>query len=108
MANSYMTHFDRYKELHEQYTITTDVLGTIPYADRTRMDLMEQQAAKTRLMKNYDVVVEYAGTGYAHTKYRVLKNDPGLSMEDLAIIADSGNLCFGYRSDGPIICVYTD
>lgn len=59
-------------------------------------------------IEDYDVVVESVGVGYAHTKYRVLKNAPGLSTRDLAIICDEGNLCFGYRTEGGLICVHTD
>ena len=60
-------------------------------------------------MNEYDIVVECIGTGHAHKKYHAVKNGPGLSTEDLAVICDGGNLCFGYRTEGPnLICVYTD
>lgn len=85
------THYDRYKELKEQYKIKRGTYGLTPEA-----------------MNEYDVVVASVGIGYAHKKYRVVKNTPGLSTEDLAIICDEGNLCFGYRTEGSIICVYTD
>ena len=85
------THFDRYKELQEQYKIKQGTYG-LTEADK----------------ETYDVIVGCVGTGYGHKKYRVVKNGPGLSTEDLAIICDSGNLCFSYRTEGSIICVYTD
>lgn len=81
------TYFGRYKELVQQYKITKSVTADV---------------------ENYDVVIQNIGSGYAHTKYRVIKNKPELSTLDLAIICDDGNLCFGYRTDGSIICVYTD
>lgn len=57
---------------------------------------------------DFDVIIAYAGSGYAHTKYRVIKNKPGLSTRDLALLADSGNLCFGYRTENGLIIVHTD
>ena len=86
-----ITNYDRYKELKEQYRIKRGTYGLSPDA-----------------MDEYDVVVNCIGTGYGHKKYRVIKNGPGLSTQDLAIICDEGNLCFGYRTEGSIICVYTD
>lgn len=91
MTTGIRTHFDRYKELKETYKIRRSAHG-----------LTNDQ------FNEYDVVVECCGHGYAHTKYRVLRNAPGLSTLDLAVICDDGNLCFGYRSEGSIICVYTD
>lgn len=85
------TYYDRYKELQEHYRIKRSTYGLTPDT-----------------MNEYDIIVQCIGTGYAHKKYRVVKNGPGLSTEDLAIICDDGNLCFGYRTEGPIICVYTD
>lgn len=85
------THYDRYKELEEQYKIKHGTYGLTPDT-----------------INNYDVVIECIGTGYAHKKYRVISNKPQLSIEDLAIICDCGNLCFGYRTEGSIICVHTD
>ena len=105
---SYRMYHQRYKELQQQYKISRGILSSIPYEDRLRMTANEIKVAKERLIEKYDVVIERVGSGYAHTKYRVLKNAPGLTTLDLAVICDSGNLCFGYRSDGPIICVYTD
>ena len=54
------------------------------------------------------VSYSFVGYGYAHTKYKITRNDPGLSDEDLAIICDKGNLPFGFRREGNVICVYTD
>lgn len=80
-----MNYYDRYKELRELYSISWDPEDT-----------------------NADIIVQNIGTGYAHKKYRVLKNRPGLDSKDLAIICDRGNLCFGYRDEAGIICIYTD
>jgi len=52
--------------------------------------------------------VKCVSTGYAHKKYVVLENPEGLSRDDLALICDKGNLCFGYRNEGGLIVVHTD
>ena len=53
--------------------------------------------------------IEYMGAGYANTKYRVLSNPNGFSNDELALLADRGNLCFGYRMEGSdVVVVYTD
>ena len=87
-----VTYYDRYNELKEQYKIARSARGMT-----------------SEEFNKYDVVIECIGTGYANKKYRVLHNGPGLSTQDLAIICDCGNLCFGYRTEGAnIIRVYTD
>lgn len=94
---SYEVCYSRYKELREQYAVTH-----MPSSSELGDCTPEQ------FMGPWDVVVQRVGSGYAHVKYRVLKNTPNLSTRDLAVICDSGNLCFGYRTEGSIICVYTD
>ena len=81
------TNYDRYKRMLHTYTVSTH---------------------RVENMDDYDVVVECIGYGYAHKKYRVLKNAPSLNNEDLAIICDNGCLPFGYRCEGGVICVYID
>ena len=56
---------------------------------------------------DYDVIVDFSHNGYAHTVYHVIKNAPNLSYDELALICDSGNLCFGYDLRGGI-CIFTD
>lgn len=104
---SYKTYYDRYKELKAAYKIAYSTYDLLTSAER-ELPLGLQEAAIRNAMEAYDVVVVHAGSGYAHVKYRVLKNAPGLTMKDLAIICDRGNLCFGYRVEGGIICIHTD
>lgn len=101
---SYNTHYERFKELVETYKIRVGTYGLIP----DDVPPTERERSLISAIEEYDVVVEPAGVGYGHTKYRVLHNAPGLSAEDLAIICDRGNLCFGYRKEGGYIVVYTD
>lgn len=61
-----------------------------------------------KLLSEKTVIID-AGSGYAHKKYRIVGNVSNLSIKECAIIADGGNLCFGYRSeDCGVIAVYTD
>ncbi len=52
---------------------------------------------------------EWVGSGYAHAKYIVTEiTDVKLTTAQKALIADEGNLCFGYRTDGNYIIIHTD
>ena len=53
-------------------------------------------------------VIECVGSGYGHTEYRVKENRYNLDLEHLALIADKGNLCFGYRGNEKIVIIHTD
>lgn len=49
------------------------------------------------------------GDSYACSKYTVTETtDIKLTTVQKALIADGGNLCFGYRTEGDIIVIYTD
>lgn len=106
--NSIQTRHDRYNELKSIYKISRSTYHLIPQHLRATMSPEEKQAYADKASEEYDIIIECVGTGYGHKKYRVAKNAPGLSAEDLAIICDQGNLCFGYRTEGKIICVHTD
>lgn len=93
MVTTYETHYDRYKELTSTYKVLC--LPSFPGYSMEKL-------------KDYDVAIQFVGVGYAHQKYRVIKNEPNLPTKDLAILCDNGNLCFGYRVEGGCICVYTD
>lgn len=86
------THYDRYNELIATHKVK--IIGGSP-SDEITLD-------------DYDVVIKYVGQGYAHTKYQVIKNGPNLLVQDLAVLCDRGNLCFGYRTQGSTIIVHTD
>ena len=70
---------------------------------------------KTRLldctsedMEKYCCIIS-DGRGYANLRYRVLSNPYGFSNDELALVCDNGNLCFGYRMDGAdVVVVYYD
>lgn len=52
--------------------------------------------------------VELVGSGYGHKKYKIVSNPHCLSISELALICDNGNLCFGYRTQGDLIIIHTD
>lgn len=52
--------------------------------------------------------VKYVGSSYANRKYEVINNPDGLTDDELALICDGGNLCFGYRMEGGYIVIHTD
>lgn len=87
-----------YKELKEKYRIATS-------------ETYYNAETKTREPINaddYDVIVTCDGIGYAHKLYKVVKNEPNLSITELALICDSGNLCFGYDMRNGLIEIHTD
>lgn len=92
------TNIQIYKELREKYKIATS----------TRKYNIELKIFEDINQDEFDVIIECAGHGYAHTKYRVIKNAPKLSQKELALICDDGNLCFGYRTEGSLIVIHTD
>ena len=59
-------------------------------------------------IEKYDIAFEFNGFGYANKSFKILSNKAGLSSDELALIADDGNLCFGYKRTGDIIKIYID
>jgi len=57
--------------------------------------------------EDFDVVIGRK-PGYHHALYRIYKNAPELTMDELALICDGGNLCFGYMMDAGHIRVSED
>lgn len=95
---AYETYYDRYEELKQKYKIAR---ASQEYSSKEKRYIPINQ-------EDYDIIIEFEKSGYAHKKYRVIKNAPKLSNQDLAIICDCGNLCFGYRMEGQLICIHTD
>lgn len=67
-----------YDELHAKYKIYRDDMNSIPNVNTN----------------DYDVVIGRE-PAYLHSKYYVHKNAPGLSHNELLLLCDRGNLCFG-------------
>ena len=54
------------------------------------------------------VIFSDLGYGYANHSYRIHSNPYNLSDDEIALVLDGGNLCFGYRRIGDIFTIYTD
>ena len=46
-------------------------------------------------LDDYDLVIDRTA-GYNHAEYHIVKNNTNLSQDELALVCDRGNLCFGY------------
>ena len=57
---------------------------------------------------DYDVIIMYKSSEYGGSIYEVVKNEPNLSSDELALICDNGNLCFGYIRKGDTIKIFID
>lgn len=53
-------------------------------------------------------VIMIDGEGHYCEYYKIIGNASNLSDQECAIIADKGNLCFGYSMKGSRITVYID
>lgn len=74
-----------YEELCEKYKISNS---------------LEKYNSETKKMEtinfdDYDLIYERKA-GYKHADYYLRKNNTKLSSDELALIFDDGNLCFGY------------
>ena len=58
-------------------------------------------------LQNYCCLVP-CGRGYGNVQYQIISNPHNLSNDEIALVADGGNLCFGYRVVGSTIIIYTD
>ena len=91
------------KTWYEEYeTIKDKAIVVFGYEWESMSDEQKEKilAEKTVIMSG--------DSGYACKYYEIIGNVNNLSDHDCAIIADGGNLCFGYRMEGQRIVVYTD
>ena len=54
------------------------------------------------------VIFSDLGFGYANHRYRVHSNPYNLSDDEIALVLDRGNLCFGYMRNGDVFTIYID
>ena len=59
-------------------------------------------------IKKEKTVIQYEGKGCYHNIYKILSNPHDLTNDEIALVADKGNLCFGYRKENGLILVHTD
>lgn len=74
-----------YEELKKKYRISQSEVKYNP--DTKKMEPIN--------MDDYDLVYKRKA-GYNHGEYTVLKNGTDLTSDEIALIMDGGNLCFGY------------
>lgn len=55
----------------------------------------------------YDVVIEY-DIEYGRWEGTIIKNKPNLNTDELALLLDNGNLCFGHVVQNGRIIIFTD
>lgn len=77
-----------YEELKEKWRI----------ARNTEFYNAETKQMEKINFDDYDLIYERKA-GYAHGEYTILKNETDLSDNELALIFDGGNLCFGYTKE---------
>ena len=78
---------DAYNELKERYKILK------------LSDVYHKQPTQEQL-DNYDIVFSRSAC-YLHGEYIVYKKPEELTDDEMALICDDGNLCFGYQKNGP-------
>ncbi|MFD1335770.1 hypothetical protein ACFQ4N_09440 [Oceanobacillus iheyensis] len=70
--------YEIYTELKQKYKVYRNDIRYNPEVDK----------------EQYDIVIGRK-TGYAHAVYNIIKNKPKLSTNELLLLCDNGNLCFG-------------
>lgn len=88
---------DIYKEFCEKYKIAKS-----PYKYN-----IEKACNEEVNIDDYDIVLKRTA-GYNHSTYAVLKNNTDLSGDEMALICDNGNLCFGYTMEGKDYYIFED
>lgn len=56
---------------------------------------------------DYDLIIERTA-GYNHATYQIFKNETDLTQDEIALVCDGGNLCFGYTMKGEMYYVFED
>lgn len=77
-AEKAKVNYEIHKELLEKYKVYRNDLYFNPEVD----------------VDKYEVVIGRQ-PDYKHAKYNIIKNEPELSLNELLLICDGGNLCFG-------------
>ena len=87
-----------YAELCEMYKISR--VTSCWNKERTKIVPIDED--------DFDVIVECVEYRHGCNEYSIVKNGPGLSDDELALICDSGNICFNYTKKADNIVIYTD
>lgn len=90
------THYEEYEQIKDKAVLMSG-------CEFDKMDIGERD----KLLSEKTVITTFQQRP-ACAYYEIKGNASGLSDLECAIIADRGNLCFGYRMEGKKIVVYTD
>lgn len=82
------TYYEEYEKIKDKGVLISSYLWR---------NMSEEERKK--LLSEKTVITD-AGSGYACKMYHIEGNVNNLSKKECAIIADGGNLCFGYRTEG--------
>lgn len=82
---------ETYKEINEKWRINR-------HEDFNQSEINEE---------DFDLIIERTA-GYNHATYRIIKNETDLTQDEIALVCDGGNLCFGYTMKGSIFYVFED
>lgn len=83
-----------YEELKERYKIlkVSDIDHKVPTSEE---------------LERNDIVYSRKAC-YAHGEYKIYKCPEEVTLNELALIFDDGNLCFGYRGNKNFLSVFED
>ena len=98
------------KKVYSPWAFTKDEMEKRDMNNTIYNELCEKYKISSSSVDNiddYDIVLRRT-PGYNHSTYEVIKNTTDLSQDELALICDNGNLCFGYRCDNNIFIIYID
>ena len=85
---------DIYAELEKKYKIL-------------KVSDIDHKAPTTEELEQNDIVYSRKAC-YAYGEYKIYKCPEEVTLDELALICDGGNLCFGYRGNKNFISVSED
>lgn len=56
---------------------------------------------------NFDLIIKRKPE-YLHSVCKIIKNNTDLTLDEIALVCDSGNLCFGYKMQGDDFYIFED
>lgn len=98
------------KKVYSQWAFTKDEMEKRDINKTIYNELCEKYKISRYLVDSiddYDIVLRRT-PGYNHSTYEVIKNTTDLSQDELALICDNGNLCFGYTMQGSQFYIFED
>ncbi len=59
-------------------------------------------------LNDSDIIIGLSKVGYGHNVYDVYKKPSNITDDEIALICDDGNLCFGYMKENDGYHIFTD